>query len=53
MYLKPRVTKHMKYSSCKQIYCKASSNEENNAFVGIRIKKDSVEFCYPESYNRT
>ena len=51
MYLKPRVTKHMKNSSCKQIYCKASSNEENNAFVGIRIKKDSVEFCYPESYN--
>lgn len=27
------------------------TNEENNAFVGIRIRNDSVYFHYPESYD--
>ncbi len=35
----------------KRIYLVRSTNEENNAFVGVRIRNDSIEFHYPESYD--
>lgn len=35
----------------KRIYLVRSTNEENNAFVGVRIRSDSIEFHYPESYD--
>lgn len=35
----------------KKIYLIRSTNEENNAFVGVRIRNDSIEFHYPESYD--
>ena len=35
----------------KRIYLVRSTNEDNNAFVGVRIRNDSIEFHYPESYN--
>ena len=28
-----------------------STNEDNNAFVGVRIRNESIEFHYPESYD--
>ena len=35
----------------KRIYLVRSTNEENNSFVGVRIRNDSIEFHYPESYD--
>ena len=35
----------------KRIYLVRSTNEDNNAFVGVRIRSDSIEFHYPESYD--
>ena len=35
----------------KRIYLVRSTNEDNNAFVGVRIRNDSIEFHYPESYD--
>lgn len=35
----------------KRIYLVRSTNEDNNAFVGVRIKNESIEFHYPESYD--
>lgn len=35
----------------KRIFLVRSTNEENNAFVGVRIRNDSIEFHYPESYD--
>lgn len=35
----------------KRVYLVRSTNEDNNAFVGVRISNDSIEFHYPESYN--
>ena len=35
----------------KRIYLVRSTNEDNNAFVGVRISNDSIEFHYPESYD--
>ncbi len=35
----------------KRIYLVRSTNEENNAFVGVRIRNESIEFHYPESYD--
>ena len=35
----------------KRVYLVRSTNEENNAFVGARIRNDSIEFHYPESYD--
>lgn len=34
----------------KNIILHSATNEENNAFVGLRIKNDEVHFYYPESY---
>lgn len=33
------------------INTKAATNEDNNSFVGIRIKSDRIDFHYPESYD--
>ena len=41
----------MNNTKVKQIYCVPSTNEENNSFVGVRIRSDNIEFHYPESYN--
>ena len=38
-------------SEDKRVYLVRSTNEDNNAFVGVRITNDSIEFHYPESYN--
>ena len=38
-------------SNDKRVYLVPSTNEDNNAFVGIRINNDSIEFHYPESYD--
>lgn len=35
----------------KRVYLVRSTNEDNNAFVGVRISNDSIEFHYPESYD--
>lgn len=35
----------------KRVYLVPSTNEDNNAFVGVRINNDSIEFHYPESYD--
>ena len=35
----------------KRIYLVRSTNEDNNAFVGVRIRNESIEFHYPESYD--
>lgn len=41
----------MDNSNYKHIYCKVSTNEDNNSFIGVRIRNNNVEFCYPESYD--
>ena len=38
-------------SENKRVYLVRSTNEDNNAFVGVRITNDSIEFHYPESYD--
>lgn len=38
-------------SGDRRISLVASTNEENNAFVGVRIRNESIEFHYPESYD--
>lgn len=43
----------MDSTKLKQIYCVPSTNEENNSFVGVRIRNKNIEFHYPESYNIT
>ena len=35
----------------KRIYLVRSTNEDNNAFVVVRIRQESIEFHYPESYD--
>ena len=35
----------------KRVFLVPSTNEDNNAFVGVRITNDSIEFHYPESYD--
>jgi len=35
----------------KRITLVASTNEDNNAFVGVRIRNENIEFHYPESYD--
>ena len=35
----------------KRVYLVPSTNEDNNAFVGVRIRNESIEFHYPESYD--
>ena len=35
----------------KRITIVASTNEDNNAFVGVRIRNENIEFHYPESYD--
>lgn len=35
----------------KKIELKAVTGEQDNKFVGIRIKENNVLFCYPQSYN--
>lgn len=35
----------------RMIHTKAATNEDNNSFVGIRIKSDRIDFHYPESYD--
>lgn len=35
----------------KKIVLHPATNEENNSFVGIRIKNDAIHFYYPESYS--
>lgn len=35
----------------KRIYLVRSTNEDNNAFVGVRIRNEGIEFHYPESYD--
>lgn len=37
----------------KKLYLVPSTNEDNNAFVGVRINNDCIEFHYPESYDLT
>lgn len=34
----------------KKIVLHPVTNEENNSFVGIRIRNDEIHFHYPESY---
>lgn len=41
----------MNNTKFKQIFCVPSTNEDNNSFVGVRIRSNNVEFHYPESYN--
>ena len=38
-------------SEDKRVYLVPSTNEDNNAFVGVRITNGSIEFHYPESYD--
>ena len=38
-------------SDNKRIHLYISTNEDNNAFVGVRIKSDRIDFHYPESYD--
>lgn len=35
----------------KNIILHSVTNEENNAFVGLRIRNDEIHFHYPESYD--
>ena len=37
--------------SYKRVFLVRSTNEDNNAFVGVRIKSDRIDFHYPESYD--
>lgn len=41
----------MNNTKFKPILCVPSTNEDNNSFVGVRIRSDNIEFHYPESYN--
>lgn len=38
-------------SNDKKIVLHPVTNEENNSFVGIRIRNNEIHFHYPESYN--
>ena len=39
------------HNEYKRVYLVPSTNEDNNAFVGVRIRNESIEFHFPESYD--